>query len=154
MVAFFDDGRVFGPALPLVSAGLRQVTSRIQSRGNQDAARKRRSISMRPGAWAGCIAYTDQGLVRRFTSQEKWDKAKQYISWFQDHLRQGLDMDRGIFKSYQGFLVHMAGTYEDIKPYIHGLFLAENSWRDNRDPQPRLPACQRSADAPQPGTAG
>jgi hypothetical protein len=69
MVAFFDDGRVFGPTRPLVSLGLWQVTSRIQeTRGNQDAARKRRDISMRPSAWAGCIAYTDHGLVRQFTS--------------------------------------------------------------------------------------
>jgi hypothetical protein len=135
MVAFFDDGRVFGPTRPLVSFGLRQVTSRIQTKGNQDAARKRRDISMRPGAWAGCIAYTDHGLVRRFTSQEKWDKAKSHIRWIQEHLRQDLGMDRGTFKSGQGFLVHLSGTYEDIKPYIHGLFLAENFWRDNRDAQ-------------------
>jgi len=27
----------------------------------------------------------------------------------------------------------MGGTYEAIKPYLHGLFLAENAWRDNRD---------------------
>ena len=133
MVSFFDDGRVFGPTQTLVGFGLRQVTSRIQTRGNQDAARKRRSISLRPGAWAGCIAYTDQGIVRRFTSQAKWDKAKRHIQWIQDHLRHGLDMERGTFKSCQGFLVHMSSTYEEVKPYIHGLFLAENSWRENRD---------------------
>jgi hypothetical protein len=44
-------------------------------------------------------------------------------------------MDRGTFKSCQGFLVHLSRTYEDIKPYIHELFLAENSWRDNRNAQ-------------------
>jgi hypothetical protein len=135
MVAFFDDGRVFGPTRPLVVFGLRQVTSRLQTRGNQDAARKRRDISLRPVAWAGCIAYTDHGLVRRFTSQAKWDKAKHHIQWMQDHLRQGLGMDRDTFKSCQGFIVHMGGTYEFIKPYLHGLFLAENAWRDNRDSQ-------------------
>jgi hypothetical protein len=140
MVAFFDDGRVFGPTRSLVSSALCQVTSRIQARGNQDAARKRREISLRPGAWAGCIAYTDHGLVRRFTSQEKWDKAKHHIQWIQDHLHQGLEMERGAFKSCQGFLVHMSGTYEQIKPYVHGLFLSENVWRRNRDPRGyRLP---------------
>jgi hypothetical protein len=140
MVTFFDDGRVFGPTQPLVAFGLRQVTSRIQTRGNQDAARKRREISLRPGAWAGCIAYTDHGIVRRFTSQEKWDKAKRHIQWIQDHLRKGAEMERKTFKSCQGFLVHMSSTYEEVKPYIHGLFLAENSWRENRDPHGyRLP---------------
>jgi hypothetical protein len=133
IVSFFDDGRVFGPTQPLVALGLRQVTSRIQALGNQDAARKRREVSLRPGAWAGCIAYTDQGLVRRLTSQEKWEKGKRHIKWIQDHLRQGLEMDRTAFKSCQGFLVHLTGTYDTARPYIHGLFLAENAWRDNRD---------------------
>jgi hypothetical protein len=109
MVSFFDDGRVFGPTHSLVAFGLRQVTSRLQARGNQDAARKRRAISLRPGAWAGCIAYTDHGLVRRFTSQSKWDKAKSHIRWMQEHLHQGLGMDRATYKSCQGFLVHMGG---------------------------------------------
>jgi hypothetical protein len=53
----------------------------------------------------------------------------------QDHLRQDLGMDCNTFKSCQGFFVHMGGTYEVIKPYLHGLFLAENAWRDNRDSQ-------------------
>ena len=71
----------------------------------------------------------------RFTSQAKWDKAKHHIQWMQDHLRQDLGMDRDTFKSCQGFLVHMGGTYEVIKPYLHALFLAENAWRDNHDSQ-------------------
>jgi hypothetical protein len=51
MVAFFDDaGRVFGPTRPLLVFGLRQVTSCLQARGNQDAARKRRDISLHHGA--------------------------------------------------------------------------------------------------------
>jgi hypothetical protein len=146
MVAFFDDGRVFGPTLPLTALGLRQVTSRLQSKGNQDAARKRRGISLRPGAWAGCIAFTDQGLVRRFTSQAKWEKAKHHIKWIQDNLRRGEGMDRATFKSGQGFLVHMGGTYEFIKPYLHGLFLAENVWRNNRDSHGyRLPGRKESS---------
>jgi hypothetical protein len=27
----------------------------------------------------------------------------------------------------------MSSTYEEVKPYIHGLFLAEKFWRENRD---------------------
>jgi hypothetical protein len=85
--------------------------------------------------------------VRRFTSQEKWDKAKRHIQWVQDHLHQGLEMERGAFKSCQGFLVHMSGTYEQVKPYIHGLFLAENVWRENRDAQGyRLPKVSEPLD--------
>ena len=148
MVAFFDDRRVFGPTRPLAEFGLRQVTARLQARGNQDAARKRRAISLRPGAWAGCIAYTDQCLVRRFTSQHKWDKTKLHIRWIQAHLLQGTGMDRATFKSCQGFLVHLGGTYEFIKPYLHGLFLSENVWRGDRDQQGFQTTKGKGGDAP------
>jgi hypothetical protein len=71
--------------------------------------------------------------VRRFTSEEKWDKAKRHIQWIQNHLCKGAEMERKTFKSCQGFLVHMSSTYEEVKPYIHGLFLTENAWRENQD---------------------
>lgn len=48
---------------------------------------------------------------------------------------QDTGINRTTFKSCQGFLVHLGGAYELIKPYLHGLFLSENVWRGNRDPQ-------------------
>jgi hypothetical protein len=78
MVAFLEDGRVFGLTQPLVAFGLRQVTSRIQTSGNQDMAQKRREISLRPGAWAGCIAYTDHGIVRLSPPKKSGRKPKSH----------------------------------------------------------------------------
>ena len=49
IIAFYDDGRVFGPDAALARQALRQIVSRMQYYGNQDAARKRRDVSLRPG---------------------------------------------------------------------------------------------------------
>jgi hypothetical protein len=70
LVLYFDDGRVMGATEELAHRGLRQATARLQHLGNQDAARKRRGVSQRPGAWAG-------GIV--LLSQEKWDHVKLFL---------------------------------------------------------------------------
>jgi hypothetical protein len=40
VISFFDDGRLFGAPKSLVENGVRQVTSRLQYLGIQDATRK------------------------------------------------------------------------------------------------------------------
>jgi hypothetical protein len=134
IVTFYDDGRVFVATEEDAILALRQITSRIQYYGNQDAARKRRAVSQRPGAWAGGVAYTDQKLLRKFISQEKWDKTRAFLSWVAENLRNnnGL-MDRIKFCSGKGFLVHVSLCYDFMNPYMKGFHLSENSWRENRD---------------------
>jgi hypothetical protein len=41
IIVYFDDARVFGPTEAIAQQGMRQVTSRLQFLGNQDAAWKR-----------------------------------------------------------------------------------------------------------------
>ena len=151
LVSFFDDGRPFARDEPRMCRALRQVTARMQWYGTQDAARKRRPISQRPGAWAGCVAYTDQGLVRKFIPQKKWDRLVRDLGWLRGYMGnfdpgqslEDLNADlpslgvptipRKRFKSFVGFLIHVAGVYDDILPYLHGFFLAENWHLDGRD---------------------
>ena len=133
LVAFFDDGRVFGPTEEHAHRAMRQVTSRLQYYGNQDAARKRREVGQRPGAWAGGVAYTDQGIVRKFVSLAKWEKAKEFLDWVNAHCLQKRDLDRAKFRSGKGFLVHMSLTYDFLQPYLKGFHLSEESWRPGRD---------------------
>ena len=134
VVSFYDDGRVFGPTELLAKQALRQATSRLQFLGNQDAARKRRPLSQRPGAWAGGVAYTDQGLVRKFVTQSKWDKAKAFLDWVETAVLQGAQgLDRARFLSGTGFLVHMSMTYDFIQPYLKGFHLSADAWRSNRN---------------------
>ena len=151
LVSFFDDGRPFARDESLARQALRQVTSWMQWFGTQDAARKRRPLSQRPGAWAGCVAYTDQGLVRKFIPQKKWDRLLKDLSWLRSFMGDlGADssleevdkadvllgepvIPRRRFKSFVGFLIHVAGVYDDIQPYLHGFFLAENQHLQDRD---------------------
>ena len=49
--------------------------------GLQDAARKRRMGSQRPGAWAGSAVSTDNGVVIKSVSQERWEKLRTKIQW-------------------------------------------------------------------------
>jgi len=100
-----------------------QVSSGIQYYGEQDSLQKCRPVSQRPGAWAGAIVYTDQGLVRKFISQKKWDKLREYIWWFDEHLQSGEPMGQKEFESKVGFLIHVVETYDFAKPYLQGFYL-------------------------------
>jgi hypothetical protein len=134
-ICYFDDGRVSAATRELALRALRQITAYLQHLGNQEAARKRRPVSQRPGAWAGGIAYTDQGLTRKFVSQKKWDRAKEFLHWLDECLRGGKSIERVRFRSGKGFLLHLSQTYEFMQPHLKGLHLAEEAWRKDRDPE-------------------
>ena len=57
----------------------RQVASRLQYLGIQDAPRKRRPPSQTPGAWAGSVFSTKADKVTKLIMQEKWTKAQLMI---------------------------------------------------------------------------
>ena len=133
VIVYFDDGRVFGSTEALTQKAMRQITANLQHLGNQDAARKRREISQRTGAWAGGIAHTDQAVARTFISQEKWDRAIAFMEWVADHIRRKVGMNRKKYRSGKSFLVHLSSTYDWMKSYLKGFHLAEEAWRPGRD---------------------
>jgi hypothetical protein len=132
IIVYFDDARVLGPTEEAAQQGIRQVTSRLQYLGNQDAARKRRKVSQRPGAWAGGIVYTDQGLMRKLISQGKWDRVKGFLDEVWDAFEKDTEIARGKFLSGVGFLLHVAQTHEFMQPYLKGFHLAAEAWRADR----------------------
>jgi hypothetical protein len=132
-VSFFDDVRVMAATDERCQAAVRQLASGIQFYGNQDASRKRDEVSQRAGAWAGGIAYTDKGVVRKFLSQKKWDRAKEFLRWVEDNLDAPEGLERVKFRSGKGFLLHVASTYELMAPYLKGFHLSEDAWRPGRD---------------------
>jgi len=121
------------PDLDLAQAATQQLASGIQHLGEQDAARERDPVSQRPGAWAGTVVYTNQGVARKFISQAKWDKLKEHLEWFTSHLSTGSEVNRKAFESKVGFLLHVADTYEFAKPYLQGFFLAYHAFHPDRD---------------------
>lgn len=132
VLVFFDDGRCVGANELKCKAGLRQVTSRLQYLGIQDASRKRRPPSLRAGAWAGGVCYTDHDTPRIFISQIRWDKLMGHLSRLEKKAGGG-SIPRRHLLSVRGFLVYVGMTYPSIEPYMKGIHLTADSWRANRD---------------------
>jgi len=87
--SFFDDIQVYGPTKAIAARALRTIIAGLQWLGMQDAPCKRRAEVQQPRAWAGCIAWTDQNLVRTFLTLPKWVKAQSVLKWISDQI--GLD---------------------------------------------------------------
>jgi hypothetical protein len=132
-ITFMDDDRAMGATEALTQAGVRQVVAGIQYMGCQEAARKRRKVSQRNGAWAGNVLYTDLGMDRRVLAQKKWDKAKEGLQWFKGFVRLKKPFPYKPFLSWTGYLIHIALTYNFLRPYMKGVYLTANAWRQGRD---------------------
>jgi hypothetical protein len=73
---YVNDGRLTGNSQDEVNQATWVTTSRLQKLGVQDAPRKRRWGSRRPGAWAGSIVEATNDGVYVTVSQEKWEKSQ------------------------------------------------------------------------------
>jgi hypothetical protein len=79
LFVYVDDARITGATKDDCCTATCQAGSIFNSLGIQEAARKRRWPSRKPGAWAGSIVEsTDQGVFVQ-VSDEKWDKCRRYI---------------------------------------------------------------------------
>ena len=76
ITTFVDDLRASGIEEETTWRIARQVASRLQYLGIQDAPRKRRPPTRKTGAWAGSIFSTENNKIIQTVSQEKWDKGK------------------------------------------------------------------------------
>ena len=114
----------------------RRVASRINYLGQQDAPRKRRPPSKKPGAWAGamCEAVEGQGLFVT-CSQEKWDKAKEIVArrFAEVVVMKAATLSYKSLEKDIGFLVHLSRTFPAIFPYLRGIYNTLNCWRKGRD---------------------
>jgi hypothetical protein len=86
LVIYVDDVRTSASGYSECRKVSRRVASIANYLGLQDAARKRRDPNTAPGPWAGSIVHTDKHQVEVSVSQERWDKAKNIISWIKDSL--------------------------------------------------------------------
>jgi hypothetical protein len=137
IVTYVDDCRATGATVEQTWVITRQVASRIQHRGMQDAGRKRTSPVRNPGPWAGSVFETSATEVLKTVTLEKWVKAKKYIQNLWDILS-GSDWETKML-SYKelevvrGFLGHIRLTFELIVPYLKGFHLTLSAHLDQRD---------------------
>jgi hypothetical protein len=101
--------------------------------GLQDAARKRTTPSQTPGPWAGSVVHTQDELVA-LVSQKKWDKTKAMISELKEMLRAREDelLPHKRLEQIRGFLIYVSRTYDWMPPYLKGLHLTIDGWREGR----------------------
>jgi hypothetical protein len=135
ILGFVDDLRASGYSTEAAWAVARQVASRLQYLGIQDAPRKRRAPSQTPGAWAGAVFATKDGKVTKSISQEKWDKARAMIQELIDEADGDPSHEFGYkrLEQIRGFLCHLAMTYDNITPFLKGLHLTLASFLPQRD---------------------
>ncbi|KAL7565278.1 hypothetical protein ACA910_014570 [Epithemia clementina (nom. ined.)] len=109
-----------------------QMAKAVSFYGLQDAARKRRPPSKTPGAWAGALVQTTGESVYKLVLDERWDKVKRHIATLQGWTtKQNLDCKA--LEQIQGFLVYVTLTYSILMPYLKGIHLTLESWREDWD---------------------
>jgi hypothetical protein len=135
IVGFVDDLRASGYSMEYAWGVAKQVASRLQYLGIQDAPRKRRPPSQSPGAWAGAVFSTEDSKVTQSVTQEKWTKAQLMIQEMlslaggnEDH-----EFSYKRLEQIRGFLCHIAMTYETITPFLKGLHLTLAAYLPKRD---------------------
>lgn len=133
---FVDDLRGTGFSFENAWQVARQLTSRLQYLGIQDAPRKRRPSAQDPGAWAGAIfAIICDQLIKSVT-QEKWDKGRAIIQELQKLVEEAKDgrpeINHKDLERKCGFLVHLAMTFGDIMPWLKEFYNSMNIWRPGR----------------------
>jgi len=134
--AYMDDGRTHGANEKITRRATRRVASITQYLGQQNADRKSRPPSKKPGPWCGAFLAVQDGSVYVYVSQEKWEKAQKYVSSWLANVKHDTtnsfldfkDLERG-----RGFLVYLSRTYPAITPFLKGIHLTLDSWRDGRD---------------------
>lgn len=133
-VTFVDDIRAAGYSLEATWQAVRRIASMLNYLGIQDAPRKRRSpLKTEAGAWTGALQRVYECAIVALTSQQKWDKAKRIIKEMLERVQEGSPLSLKALLKERGFLVHLSMTYPLMVPYLKGLHLTVDSWREGRD---------------------
>ena len=133
---FCDDFRIMGPNESATKRATHKLETTMSYLGIQDATRKRRKVTQRPGEWTGSIILTAKTLGLFVTvSQKKWDRARKLIFKWYDRIKSknAVKVNFKELESDLGFLVHLAMTYQNIKPFLKGFYATLNEWREGRD---------------------
>ena len=133
-VIYVDDARPTGSSKEECWKAARRVASMLNYLGIQDAPRKRRDASQTPGAWAGSVVQTGNQGVFVMVSQEKWDKAKRYVAEVRELIAADPNsLPRRRLEVIRGYLNHIVGTYDLLKPFLIGFHMTIDGWRKDRD---------------------
>ena len=144
---YVDDVRPYGPTEELCHQVRRRAAQIIQYLGQQDASRKYRPPSQKPGPWCGAFMASHDDSLYVYVSEAKWQKAQCGVNGLLEELSASLQhiVEFKPLEKLRGFLVYLSRTYPSTTPYLKGLHLTLDSWRPNRDSEGwKLPKGGRS----------
>ena len=122
LIAYVDDLRTLGSSLEEAWRIARQVMTRLQYLGIQDAARKRR---IGDGPWARGIYNTDHGQIRKTVTKEKWLKGRTFLQELKEEFLK--DPSQSFYykrlERIRGFFCHLAMVFTCFAPYLKGFHL-------------------------------
>ena len=102
--------------------------------GFQDATTERRPITQSPGEYTRAIGRDIEGVELFVTvSQKKWDIVKLTLESIMVNFSNADDIpdpDLQYFEQKVRFIVHLSIAYPLINPFLKGLYLMMNSWRE------------------------
>ena len=129
---YIDDIRTGAASEAACRATSRRVASWTNYFGQQDAPRKRRPPSTKPGAWSGAMVRSTKGVGLFVTcSEEKWLKGKAIVKELYDKVVVK-EVENLSYKSLEkgvGFLVYLSRTFPVIFPYLRCVYNMMNGWR-------------------------
>ncbi len=131
--AYVDDLRPVGYSEEHCFLVGHQTASRLGYLGIQNASRKTRPPSQRPGAWAGIVAQVSADRITVSTSQEKWEKAQTMLRAIRSEWAATGTLNHKSLEQRRGFFVHLQRVYPAIAPFLKGMHLTLDSWRPGRD---------------------
>jgi hypothetical protein len=132
LLIYVDDLRVIAQTARECWEACSRVAKILNFLGLQDAARKRRGPEQEPGAWSGSVVHTTGGHVTVLISMERWAKLKSIIQWIDLQLKEEGGMDFKTLEKNRGVLVYISRTYPALVPYLKGVHLTLDSWREWR----------------------
>ena len=135
--AYVDDLRLLGWSELHCHAATSRAAKLLQYLGQQNATRKYRPPHTKPGPWCGSFVALKDSCVWVYTSQEKWNKAKRFIIELHNILATPGDVEAVIDYKFlergRGFMIYFCRTYTSFVPYLKGMHLTMDSWREGRD---------------------
>ena len=132
LIGYVNDLRTLGFTLEEAWEIARQVASRLQYLGVQDAGKKRRITT---GPWAGRIYCTDNGKITKTVTKEKWSKGRKLLL----EIKQERLKNPEVLFSYKrlericGFLCHLSMFFDMFTPYLKGFHLTLAQHLPKRD---------------------
>jgi hypothetical protein len=131
---FMDDFRTSGKDKKDAWLSARRMGSVSSHLGLQEAARKRRESTQRPGAWIGSVLRAGSLGVFAIVTEGKWDKVKAHFAELLEMINTGPEkMNRLRMEQIRGFVNYVSMTYTWMKPNMIGVHLTIDGFRPGRD---------------------